>query len=229
MLYGIPLPHRVERQYRVHVGVPAPATAPVGRGIAGHSYRMVDRELTTLDGLRVTTPGRTWCELSLALSLDDLIAAGDYVIHHERKLSTAAELAEHVLSFPAPRNRRARYAALTELDDRADSPQETKLRLLCLRSGLAGVRTNFWITTTNGNHYRADIAFPEQKVIVEYQSGFHETARKYRDDQTRRSRLEADQWFVIEVNADDMRDPAELVRRIRRVLASRSGLATLAH
>jgi hypothetical protein len=38
---------------------------------------------------------------------------------------------------------------------------------------------------------------------------------------TRRSRLEADGWFMIEVNANDLRDAPELLQRIRRVLASR--------
>jgi very-short-patch-repair endonuclease len=228
MLYGIPLPRRLERHYRTHVGVPAPATAPVGRGIAGHSYRIVDRELTLLHGVRVTTASRTWCELSLTLSLDELIAAGDYLIHYQRELATRAELAELALRFPAPRNRRARYAALTELDDRADSPQETALRLLCLRSGLNGIESNFWIDTSGGYRFRVDLAFPAQKVIIEYQSGFHETTEKYRADKTRRSRLEADQWMMIEVTADDLRNPTELLARIRRVLAARAGVATFA-
>jgi very-short-patch-repair endonuclease len=38
---------------------------------------------------------------------------------------------------------------------------------------------------------------------------------------TRRARLEANGWFVMLVNANDLRDPDELVRRIRTVLAAR--------
>ena len=38
---------------------------------------------------------------------------------------------------------------------------------------------------------------------------------------TRRSRLEAQGWYVMEINADDLGDPVELVARIRSVLARR--------
>ena len=38
---------------------------------------------------------------------------------------------------------------------------------------------------------------------------------------TRISRLEADGWFVIQVNADDLAAPMELTERVRRVLATR--------
>ena len=38
---------------------------------------------------------------------------------------------------------------------------------------------------------------------------------------TRISRREADGWVVIQVNSDDLRNPVELVDRIRRVLSAR--------
>ena len=39
---------------------------------------------------------------------------------------------------------------------------------------------------------------------------------------TRRSRLEAQGWYVMEINADDLGDPVEIVARIRSVLARRA-------
>lgn len=39
---------------------------------------------------------------------------------------------------------------------------------------------------------------------------------------TRRSRLEAKGWYVMELNADDLKDPDELLMRIRLVLARRN-------
>jgi very-short-patch-repair endonuclease len=80
---------------------------------------------------------------------------------------------------------------------------------------------NLPIRTSGGYGYRADLAFPDVKVIVEYQSRFHDTTKNFTDDMTRKSRLEADGWHVIEVNAPDLDDPAELIARIRRVLSRR--------
>jgi very-short-patch-repair endonuclease len=222
MLYGIPLPLRVELDYTTHVAVPAPATAPVGRGIAGHSYRIVDSELTSLNGLRLTTPARTWCELSLTLTLDELIAAGDHLIFHERRMSSRTDLAEMVRRYPAPRGRASRSAALLEVHDRAESPRETRLRLICTRARLDGLRVNFEVRTSGGFFYRADLAFPGAKVIVEYQSRFHDSPDRQVSDRTRRSRLQADGWLVIEVSSEDLRYPEELLMRIRRTVAARS-------
>ena len=58
-------------------------------------------------------------------------------------------------------------------------------------------------------------------MVIEYQSRFHEAPVDFRTDMTRISRLEADGWVVIQVNADDLDDPGELLARISRVLASR--------
>jgi very-short-patch-repair endonuclease len=228
MLWGIPLPRRLGHEYTTHIAVPAPATAPVGRGITGHSYRVVDRELTTLNGLRLSTPARTWCELSFVLSVDELIIAGDYLIHHERDLTSPYDLALLVQRFPSRTGRATRLHALRELHDRSESPQETRLRLLVSRARLGGLEVNFPISTSGGFHYRADLAFPALRVVIEYQSAFHDSPARIQSDRTRRSRLEADQWRVIEVGSEDLRSPDELLTRLRRTLATRSGLATFA-
>lgn len=220
-LYEMPLPWRLETSIDVHVAVPAPATAPVGRGIRGHSYRVVDREIAMVDGLRVSTPERAWCELSVLLSLDELIAAGDHIIHKKHGVSNYPDLADQVDRFPARRAKAIRLEALREIDDGAESAQETRLRLVLARAGIDGLVTQRWITTSRGHRYRADIAVPDRKTVIEYQSSFHDSDSRRRDDMTRRSRLEADRWTVIEINADDLRDPLELVARVRRLLGPR--------
>ena len=58
-------------------------------------------------------------------------------------------------------------------------------------------------------------------MLLEYQSDYHSDPENFRADMTRRARLEADGWFVMLINANDLRDPGELIARIRTVLASR--------
>jgi very-short-patch-repair endonuclease len=111
--------------------------------------------------------------------------------------------------------------ALPFLDERSESPQESRLRYALVRANLDGLVANLPITTSDGHRYRADLAFPKQKVIVEYQSGLHDSPAAFRADMTRVSRLESDGWKVVLVNADDLDNPAELVERIARVLRSR--------
>lgn len=69
--------------------------------------------------------------------------------------------------------------------------------------------------------YRADLAFPWPKVLIEYHSDYHSDPDNFRADMTRRARLEPDGWIVMLINVNDLRDPDELIARIRTVLASR--------
>lgn len=97
------------------------------------------------------------------------------------------------------------------------------LRMLLIRGGIEGLRSNFWIALPDvGARYRADFAIPQLKVAIEYQSDYHRDPAQWRADMTRLSRLQAHGWIVIQVNADDLRDPAELIVRIRLVLAQRA-------
>lgn len=216
----MPLPRRLENETALHVAVPAPATAPVGKGIRGHSYRVVDRELSSIGGVQLSNPARAWCELSGVLTLDELIIAGDHILLKERKLSSFVELVDQASRFPAPRGRALRALALPDMTDTSESPQETRLRLIVKRAGIPGLVANLAIRTSGGFDYRGDIVFPRRKLIIEYQSGFHDSPRKRREDMTRRSRLEADGWTVMEVNSDDLKDAFELCARIRLFLAS---------
>lgn len=216
---GVPLPSALENDPQVHVSVPRPRVAPRGRLVVGHVSSSAD--LRHWQGVRVSPPGRAWCELGRDLKVADLVAAGDFLIHRELPITNAAELALAVDGW----GRRAGCAALRDalplLSDRSESPRESILRVLLVRAGIPGLVPNLPIRTSGGFGYRADLAFPGHKVIVEYQGRFHDNSASFTNDMTRKSRLEADGWHVIEVNARDLDNPAELIARIRRVLARR--------
>jgi very-short-patch-repair endonuclease len=221
----IPLPAPLERSRVLHVGVPAPRTAPTGKGIRGRSVHIDAGDIRRWDGLRVTSAARTWCALGAALTVPQLVAAGDYLIHWASPLASRDDLAAAVDRHGRRAGARVLRGSLPLLDERSESPKESELRVILVTAGLHGLAVNLPITTSDGYRYRADLAFPRERAIVEYQSRFHEAALNFRADMTRISRLEADGWIVIQVNNDDLADPAELVRRVRRVLAVRRGPA----
>lgn len=220
VLMGVPLPERWERLQTVHVSVPSPRRAPSGRGVNGHAVRTAAGDQRTWRGLRVSSPERLWCELGAVLSLPDLIAAGDYLIHHQHPFTSSELLAAGVASFVGRRGLRNLREALLLLDERAESRKESLLRVLLVQAGFEGLTVNHWITTSGGYRYRADLAFATRKVAVEYQSDYHASIEQFRADMTRISRLEADGWRVIQVNANDLANPCELLQRIRSVLES---------
>jgi len=221
-ILNIPLPYSHEQSEDLHVAVPAPHRAPRGKGIIGHALQVEGTDAHVVDDLRISSAERTWFDLGSALNLSDLVAATDFLISRSAPLTTPSRLAAALARYPGRRGRRSLRQALELADARSESLKESQLRLILSGAQLAGLVSNLEITTSGGSRYRADLAFPEQRVLIEYQSDYHGETEQFRADMTRRSRLEADGWFVVYVNADDLRNPEELVARIRSVLFKRS-------
>lgn len=220
-LMGLPLPRKLEQDRTVHVAVPSPRTAPTGRGLAGHSVRVDPRDVQRRGRLWISTPARTWCELSAVLDLPHLVVAGDHLVSHTMPVIGLDELVETAERYPRGKGGATLRAAVPLLDGDSESPRESRLRVILVTAGIPGLVANMRIRVSSGHNYRGDLVVPERRVIIEYQSRFHESPADFRKDMTRISRLEADGWVVVQVNADDLDDPAELVARIRRVLDSR--------
>jgi very-short-patch-repair endonuclease len=174
-----------------------------------------------IQGIRTSSALRTWCELSGILSLEDLVAVGDFIIHWANPLASHTEMVDFARNFPGPRGRNRRRAALPLLHERSESRRESILRILFVRAQLPGLEVNFPIRTSGGFRYRADLAIPRVKVVVEYQSAFHESPERFRSDMTRKSRLTTDGWTVVEVNSDDLLRPRELLARLNYLLRTR--------
>lgn len=220
-LYRLPLPLRLERTTVLHVGVPAPLRAPRVASVIGHKFQIEDADIRVWNGLRVTIPERTWCDLATVLTVPDLVAVGDFLIHWELPLASQQSLRLAMLRHPGQRGHSRLPRAIDQLDDRSESRQESLLRVIVVRARIPGVVTNLWIRTSGGYRYRGDLAIPAKKVIIEYQSRFHDGSKEFRADMTRISRLEADGWYVLQVNRNDLDNPRELVQRIRTILSSR--------
>ncbi|HWU58961.1 MAG TPA: hypothetical protein VN045_09605 [Microbacteriaceae bacterium] len=221
-LWGVPLPRTLQRALPLHVAVPAPHRCPRGRGVMGHTFNASDAEVRWLRGLPVTTPERTWFDLGAVLTLPDLVAATDFLIGRRSPLTTKRNLAGALAGYAGRRGRVALREALELADGWSESRKESQLRLICVNAQFSGLVANLEITTSGGFHYRGDLAFPKERVLLEYQSDYHGDIVQFRKDMTRRSRLEADGWFVMLINADDLHNPEELVARIRKVLFDRA-------
>lgn len=222
VLHSIPLPWKLEAASSVHLSVPSPSRPISARGIEGHRLALSAGELCLRNGLRMTSPARTWTDLAEQLALHELVAAGDHLIRWRSPVCTPAELGAAVGARINRRGLALLASALPLLNDRAESPPESHLRLLLMAAGLPTPRINHVVTDRFGEFVaRTDFAFDEEKVVLEYQGDYHRTNKKqWRADMTRRAKIEAiDGWRVMEINADDLHDPAELTARIRALFA----------
>jgi very-short-patch-repair endonuclease len=216
LLMGVPIPLPLERDARLHVTVPPGRRAPEGKGVVGHSRRYGPTDVRVWHGVRVSAPERVWCEMGAVLALGDLVAVGDHLIHWRSPLTTVEKLARATVGWRRRRGARHLEKALVLLNDRAESPQESRLRVI-LRD-VPGMSINHWVREQSA---RIDIAFPQAKLAVEYQGDHHRDSETFRADLMRIARLESAEWHVLQVSALDLDDPVSLLERVRQKLASR--------
>jgi hypothetical protein len=112
--------------------------------------------------------------------------------------------------------------ALDLADERSESPQETRVRLLLVRSGLPAPVTQYVVRDERGRHLaRVDFAWPSHRVAVEYDGAWHAEPGQFARDRARLNRLQAAGWRVVFVTAVDLRDPLALVARVAEALGLR--------
>ena len=221
LVQGMPLSRRHERTRELHVGMPSPLRSSRCVGTVGHKFLIDRRDLCDWHGLRMTAPVRTWCDLATVLDLEDLVAAGDYVINVEHGLATYSELSAAARRHRGRRGRARLFEALGLLSDRSRSRAESIIRTTIVLAGIEGLVVNLPIADARGVVIaEGDLCFPAHRVIFEYQGDYHRTEpERWRKDQTRKARLAAAGWTVIDIAGDELENRRMLLQIIRDTLA----------
>ena len=217
-LMGLPLPRREDRLVPLHVAVPRGRRAVDAEGIIGHQFTLHVDDVTLVDGIRMTSAGRTWCDLASLLTVVELVAVGDALLHSA--LASAEQLAASAFRHRDRRGRAARARALPLLDGRAESPAETRLRLLLRSAGIGPLLVNEPVFDDRGTFVaRPDLRLEHPRVIFEYEGDHHRTdAAQWRRDIERVESLQACGWRVMRVTARDLANPVGFLSRVRRTL-----------
>jgi len=192
------------------------------RGVRVHRRPFGAHEVVTLEDeggeVRLTTPLRTAWEIcalepmaSAVALLDGMTRAG----HLDR------EALNGLVSSTKGRWGSRRVAKVVPLvDGRSQSPPESWVRVACARAGLPAPVPQFVVVDGDEFLGKVDLAWPEQRLIVEYEGAYHfEGLQIARDDQ-RYERLIAAGWRVIRLSAADLRDMDAVVARIARELGT---------
>ena len=168
-------------------------------------------------GVCVTTPAVTAASVAAALPLDDAVVAVDGLV-----VSGIVELAQvraAAAVLTGAGSRRTRIAC-SLADGLAGSPQETRLRLLIVRSDLPVPTAQFRVRDGAREVARVDFGWPAQRVAVEYDGLWHRDPAQFVEDRQRLNRLTAAGWRIVFVTARDLHRPQELVARIQAALVA---------
>jgi hypothetical protein len=172
-------------------------------GLIVRNERIHASDVISVDGMLVTTAERTAFDLARHLPRDLAVA-------HLDALARATGIAATDVLVLADRYPRARGLprarnALPLLDGGAQSPQETRLRLILIDDGLPAPRTQ--IKVSDGvNHAFIDMGYDDPRLGFDYEGAHHSEVRgQYVHDIGRAEFIESRGWLDIRVVAEHSR------------------------
>ncbi|MBB5162369.1 endonuclease domain-containing protein [Mycobacterium sp. AZCC_0083] len=191
-------------------------------GIVLHSDVLADDETCIVNGLPATTPARTAFDIGRRRGLEVAVIRLD-------ALMQATKLKTPDIDLLVERHAGARGIvqlrnAISLADAGAESPQETRTRLLLVAAGMPPPTTQ--IDVYDADEYfvaRLDMGWPQYKVGVEYDGAQHWTDASQRSrDIDRMAELNALRWTIVRVSSEMLRHrPATVVARVRSALRER--------
>ncbi|MDP9796651.1 hypothetical protein J2S43_005163 [Catenuloplanes nepalensis] len=203
-----------------HKRAPVTATIPRTRSLRSQERLTITRgkllpeDRDSLAGIPVTNPARTAFDVGRLPDRHQAIMALDALLF--RKLVTLEQLTALAKARTGWRGVALFTARLADAEPLAESPMETLLRLLITDAGLPRPIAQHEIITRPGRPpFRADLAYPELRIAIEYEGDHHRERTTFRNDITRGRRLEELGWLILRFTADDvLRNPAETIRVI---------------
>ena len=164
-----------------------------------------------ISGVPATTPARTALDLACRYPVDAAVAAIDALARAtDRKVCDVEILADR---HRGRRGIRRARIALSLVDPGAESPRETWLRLLLIRSGFPPPQTQIAVHDYGALIACLDMGWEDIKLAVEYEGDQHRTDRRqFTMDIRRAESLAESGWIVVRVTAEDT--PGGIVARV---------------
>lgn len=180
-------------------------------GLVAHSWALMPGEVCLVDDMQVTTPTRTAFDIGRILPPREAIPIVDALLNATQLRPDAVlALAD---ARPGTRGVERLRRTLQLVDGGAESPQETRVRLLLVTGGLPTPQTQIEFRNLR---IRVDMGWREWRVAVEYDGIQHWSDGRQRAwDIERIALMEAAGWVVVRVSASMLGRPHVLVERVR--------------
>jgi len=190
-------------------------------GLVPRADRIADDEIIRVSGLPVTSRVRTAFDMGRHLDRIDALARLDALMWNQK--FSRADVRALGDRYPRAPGLRRLFELLPLVDGGAESPRESRIRLLLLDAGFPQPETQ--IPVLQGSYPVAflDMGWREHMVAVEYDGDHHrKDRRQYVKDIARLRMLEALGWIVIRVIAEDK--GRDVIVRVEEALVRRGCL-----
>ena len=203
---------------------PIEVTIPKGTGVSARSGLMVRRgavpasEVVNLRGMRATSILRTLSDVCVRLSITEAVVIADMALH--AGLTRLPDLK----SLCSSRAQRVGVATLRRVADLADpaaeSPMETRLRMVLVLGGLPRPQAQVPLHDSRGRFLgRPDLYYSEHRLGLEYDGGIHRASLA--EDNRRQNRLLGAGIRLLRFTAGDvLHNPDSITTQVRTILSS---------
>jgi len=191
-------------------------------GVHGGKRDLSEDEIWLVEGVRVTSPLRTACDLACRRGRRQALAVldafmGQYGLTHR-------DYRDMLRRFRGRRGCTQLRELIGYADGRAESIRESWVRMEIIDAGLPVPEPQVWVRVPGFGRVRLDLAYRGHKVAIEYDGDEHHgEERDVKADEARREALRRAGWHVIVVRNEDF-SPDALDRwlgGLRRVLTDR--------
>jgi hypothetical protein len=230
-VWGAPLSARWSGDWRIHLARRRGFSFPRRANVLGHLLTFLPGEVVEYDGVRLTSPARTWLDLAALLTVEELVVVGDHLV------------CCHGPVFPLPRQAMCRIDELRDIIGRhrgmrgvrtareaaelirvgSDSAPETRMRLALVDAGLPEPVLNHVLFDGRGVPVLwPDAAYPRWGIALQYDGGHHAGEEQHLRDIDRQDRTGVYGWLEVRVGKHHLEgDRPAVVSKVRRALQSR--------
>ncbi|WP_433931469.1 endonuclease domain-containing protein [Curtobacterium flaccumfaciens] len=224
VLWGLPVPCGPDAP--VHITSVHPQAQPRRVGVVGHRVA-ADRVSTRQRwGVPSSSPAALWVECGDLLGLDELVVLGDAIVTSRACATALEDLAAALAGAGNRRGVRKLRVALELVRVGPGSPQETRARLAIVRAGLPEPELQVDVLDEAGRFVgRVDLAYPEYRIVIEYEGDHHRTdAEQWGRDLRRYREMERLGWAVVRWTKSDLTlHRSAAVAHLKTLLAREGG------
>jgi hypothetical protein len=212
---------------RIHISRPDTMSIPRRAGVVGHVGQFFPDEVTSHDGVLLTSRVRTWLDVSRRMSIDELTVVADHLIRRPRQelegrseaYASLADLAEMLDRHKGTPGIRKARLALEQARVGSDSAPETRLRLALARAGLPAPLLNLPTGLLDGVVRQPDLSYPDYRVAAEYDGEGHSEEGQVVRDIAREEDFSRAGWALVRLSKRHMtNDARSAVAKVRAAL-----------
>lgn len=202
--------------------IPVEATVRDGAGVSARSGCLVRRavldeeDVVLIQGLRVTSMARTLADVSARVTLTEAVVIADAALHAGR--IRLDELDSWATSHAGRRGIRKLRKVIEHAEPAAESPMESRLRMLLVLAGLP--RPEAQVSLYGGSDQflgRLDLFYRESRLGIEYDGDVHRNTLTA--DNRRQNRLLSSGIRLLRFTAADvLGNPGAVLTQVRTML-----------